>query len=178
MSVKKIFVILIGTVVLMVFSSVIIEIFNINVISQQLQQLTRTAASQSCELFVQESYKRADAGYACNMPDLKDSNGVSYISGNFYGSGNSTTLYNSIYKNNSSFSKLCTLGLPVDGSTTSTSHTINLGMGNKSVQYEVVYVSPSVKSAASDIYVTGNGNTVQGAIVNLNNLYYSVTNPS
>ena len=167
MSVKKIFTILIGTIVLIAVSSAIIEVFNINVVSQQLKQLIRTSAEQSCELFTQESYKRTThSTYSANMPAILNADNTEYISGDFYEDGSSTVIYDSIYKDSQSdFKKICEMPL-VNGAFAYTH--VSMNNNNKTVKYNLKYVSPSVRSAAYNIYESSNRYTLSSAFQNLN----------
>ena len=60
MEVKGIFKTLIGTMVIIVMTSVIIEMFNLNTSSYMVNQYVRLAAEQTCSLFTQETYKSPD----------------------------------------------------------------------------------------------------------------------
>ena len=55
MSVKGIFKILIGTIAIIIITSFIVEYFNVTITSIELSQMARIAATQSCELFAQET---------------------------------------------------------------------------------------------------------------------------
>ena len=57
--VKYIFRWLIGTIVFIVVSSLIIEVFNVSIVSVQINNLAKESAYQACTLFCQETYKDA-----------------------------------------------------------------------------------------------------------------------
>ena len=57
MSVKSIFKILLGTIVIMISTSLFMELFNVSISGMQVKQMTRMAAKQACVLFTQETYK-------------------------------------------------------------------------------------------------------------------------
>lgn len=101
MSVKTIFKVLIGVIVTIVISFLIIEMYNINLMSQDLVQLTKLAAKQSAVLFSQETYKLHEDGDAFGgtiaMQDIYDSNGNFYISGDFYQSDVAENIYTNLY---------------------------------------------------------------------------------
>lgn len=86
MSVKTIFKTLLGTIFLMVTISVLIELFNVNISGMQIRQMTKMAAKQSCELFTQETYKiNTSASGARSVSDVKNCDGTTYVTGDFYG---------------------------------------------------------------------------------------------
>lgn len=91
MSVKLIFKTLIGTIVLMVLTSLVIEMLNISTSALQLNQMAKISCRQSAVLFSQETYKQRDAGSVAggsvNMDAVKAADGGTYVSGNFYGEG-------------------------------------------------------------------------------------------
>ena len=102
MTVKTIFKVLIGRIVIMALSSIIIEIINISVISLQLTQISKLACRQSAVLFSQETYKeRADGavtGGSTSMNSVMTNDGGAYIDGNFYGYGlTAEQIYLNIY---------------------------------------------------------------------------------
>ena len=101
MSVKGIFKILIGTLAGIVLISVIIEYLNVTLTSIELAQMARIAAQQSCELFAQETYKSTDdskdTGATLKTEDVRAFDGSLYIKGDFYGSDDVETVYNSLY---------------------------------------------------------------------------------
>lgn len=107
MSVQFIFKTLIGTIALIVISALLIEIFNLQIVSLRLASLSKLAASQSAELFAQESYKNEGDRRSKNLDSIWSSSGVSdsgipyasnlYIDGNLYGSSNAETIWANIY---------------------------------------------------------------------------------
>lgn len=101
MTVKSIFKILIGTIVLMVGSSLIIELFNVSTSGLQINQTSKMAGRQACVLFTQESYKsHTDGGIvggAVESSNVYDINGALYVTGEFYTSDNPVDIYNSLY---------------------------------------------------------------------------------
>lgn len=97
MSVKKIFLTIIGTISLMIVSFILIEVFNISIVSTQLSNLTKTAAYQTCTLFTQETYKLRGQGGAANMSDINDVNGTFYISGKFYNGNTVEQIWRNLY---------------------------------------------------------------------------------
>lgn len=101
MSVKTIFKALLGTVIIIVVSSVIIELFNVMIYSTRIASLSKIAANQSAELFSQESYKHESGSRTSNLSNIKYSAGVS-DDGNIYGSG--TYVSGKIYDNLDTFS--------------------------------------------------------------------------
>ena len=101
MSVKTIFKVLIGTIVIIVLSSLTIEIFNISTTGLQVNQISRLSAKQAATLFSQETYKQTGGdGGAVNADNIRDSDGALYITGEFYDYDNATDIYNSMYTSN------------------------------------------------------------------------------
>lgn len=105
MSVKGIFKTLIGTVVLMVVVSLVIEIINLTTVSLQLTQMSKIACKQSAVLFSQETYKERDdgavTGGTVNLDDVRTIDGGTYVEGNFYGIGlTAQEIYEKIYTSN------------------------------------------------------------------------------
>lgn len=104
LSVKGIFKTLIGTILVMVFSSIIIEVFNINTTGLQVNQISKLAGKQSADLFAQESYK--DLKYNDNtksnlqLENVVDSSGQNYVSGSFYNGLSGDAAYRLIYTSN------------------------------------------------------------------------------
>lgn len=107
MTVQTIFKVLIGTMALIVISSLLIEIFNLQIVSLRLASLAKLAASQSAELFAQESYKDEGGKRSTKLYNLYCDPGISddgdsygselYIDGNLYGSGDASTIWSNIY---------------------------------------------------------------------------------
>ena len=97
MSVQTIFKVLLGTMAFIVISSLLVEIFNLQIVSLRLASLSRLAASQSAELFAQESYKDEGGQRSSNLYNIMAPDGSIYIDGTIYGSGSSTDIWTSIY---------------------------------------------------------------------------------
>lgn len=112
MSVKTIFKVLLGTVMLIVISSVMVELFNISITGMQIRQMTRMSARQACILFTQETYKTDAKNGSANVQSIKNCDGGEYISGNFYPNTNAQNIWKSIYTSNN-FKNFCnnTVGL-------------------------------------------------------------------
>lgn len=100
MSVKTIFYTLIGTIVVIVTGCMLVELFNISIYSSQIANLAKVSAYQSCALFTQETYKTdLTANYgAVASPDILDSEGNLYISGDFYPGDTVEEIYLALYK--------------------------------------------------------------------------------
>ena len=99
MSVKTIFYTLIGTVVTIVVGCMLIELFNVSIYASQISNLAKVSAYQSCALFTQETYKTdLTANYgAVASPDILDSDGNVYISGDFYPGDTVESIYLALY---------------------------------------------------------------------------------
>ena len=114
-SVKMVFKSLLGTILFMVMTSVFIELFNINITGLQVRHMAKMAARQAAELFTQESYKIDNGAGTIKADDIKNIDGGTYISGEFYGNlTDMYEIYDSIYGNGSQFEKWCNAS---DGST-------------------------------------------------------------
>jgi len=100
-TVKTIFKVLIGTVVIIVVSSLLIEIYNISTTGLQINQISKMAGRQACDLFSQETYKIYDesgnAGGIIDMGNIIDMYGSIYIEGKFYTSNDPETIYQDLY---------------------------------------------------------------------------------
>ena len=74
MTVKGIFKVLLGTIIIMVVGSLALEMINITTTSLQLTQMSRIACRQAAVLFSQETYKDREydstAGGAVNMDNI------------------------------------------------------------------------------------------------------------
>ena len=119
MGVKGIFKTLIGTVVIIVMTSVIIELFNINTSSYMINQYVRLSAEQTCALFTQETYKSTTGtSGSINGTNIYAADGTEYnkytASGasndfsTFYASATNASsdpnlIWDSLYTNNSYF---------------------------------------------------------------------------
>jgi len=102
MSVKTIFKVLIGTIVIIVMSFLIIETLNISISSIQLNNMARISARQASVLLSQETYKsrldnHGDLTGTVNMPSVVDNQGNEYISGKFYNGSTAEQIYNDLY---------------------------------------------------------------------------------
>lgn len=102
MTVKGIFKVLLGTIIIMVVGSLVLEMINITTTSLQLTQISRIACRQSAVLFSQETYKDREydstAGGSVNMDPLPAADGTTYVEGNFYGEGKTPDeIYKSLY---------------------------------------------------------------------------------
>lgn len=104
MSVKGIFKALIGTVFLIVVSSLIIEIINVTISSLELTQISRIACRQAAVLFSQETYKPRDGNTGTvGMPDVQTADNTSYVDGQFYVGGSPEGIYKGLYGKGSDF---------------------------------------------------------------------------
>lgn len=98
MSVKRIFLTLIGTIVFMLVSFIMIEVFNMNIVATQLNNMSKTSAYQTCALFTQETYKEdGNFGGATSMPSINDSDGDFYITGQFYNGSSTSAIWHNLY---------------------------------------------------------------------------------
>lgn len=118
MSVKTIFKTLIGTIAIIIISSVIVEFFNVSTVSMQLGQVSKMAAKQSCVLFTQETYKENNNGGAVRMPDIVAADNSYYVTGDFYGTGSAQAIWQRIYATQD-FKNFCAMTVKT-GSGTST----------------------------------------------------------
>lgn len=85
MTVKTIFKTLFTTMVVMVLSMLLLELFNVSIVSYQLRQISRMAARQACILFTSETYKGNDGvGGTIRTQDAIAFDGSTYVSGDFY----------------------------------------------------------------------------------------------
>lgn len=85
MTVKTIFKTLFTTMVVMVLSMLLLELFNVSIVSYQLRQISRMAARQACILFTSETYKGNDGvGGTIKTQDAIAFDGSTYVSGDFY----------------------------------------------------------------------------------------------
>lgn len=108
-SVKTVFKILIGTIVVIVGTSLLVELYNIQFTTMNLRSMQRLAAQQACDMFSQETYKVRGGGSRNNLlfGDIWETNTVSddggtyapdiVVSGNIYGSTDIDTVYNRLY---------------------------------------------------------------------------------
>ena len=114
--VRSIFIILIGTVVVIVLSAFLTEIINVSLNSIKLQSDVKLACNKALTLFAQESYKPRSTGgtvysYTINQEKVKNCEGGDYVTGVFYEGIDSSmdadtvvsTIYNNLYLNNDNF---------------------------------------------------------------------------
>lgn len=94
MSVKSIFITLIGTITAIIAGCLCIELFNVNVASMEIRQNARIAAKQACELFTQETWKQYKGNDgAINIESFSnDAESGASITGNFYMNNNGVKL--------------------------------------------------------------------------------------
>lgn len=103
MSVKGIFKTLIGTIVIILMTSIVVELFNLSTTGLQINRISNLAGKQACVLFTQETYKKSNDGLsgAVNMKNITDATGGDYISGKFYEGNTTEDIFNSIYNSDS-----------------------------------------------------------------------------
>lgn len=107
MSVKGIFKILIGTIAIIVVSSLLVEYFNLTLYSNQVKRLTKLSVNKALQYFSQETYKREDANAMCE--DILGNDGSIAVSSNFYGSIDGNTIYENLYLTNQNFKNWCSM---------------------------------------------------------------------
>lgn len=151
LSVKGIFKTLIGTIVIMIVTTLIIEIFNINTTGMQIRQLTKMAARQSCVLFSQETYKEQSSTYSNRLPDVVDNTGGQYISGNLYGDQDAETTYRNLYSSGT-FEAWCNSTAVTKGNWQNVK-LINMGL-NTSLQTGASAEDIELSKAYSDMMLT------------------------
>lgn len=95
MSVKGIFKILLGVVVVLVFGTLMVEFMNMNNASATLVRIQKMAASNAAELFAQETYKNNGA----SIGDIVTTDGTTYVTSNFYTGSNKDEIWRNIYGN-------------------------------------------------------------------------------
>ena len=96
-TVKTIFKVLLGTVVIIVVSMLLIEVFNLSIYGIQVNKLSRTAAYQAAAMFTQETYNsdKTNRNFVGTLDDIKgtcniisDDKEYIYCSANFFNSKN------------------------------------------------------------------------------------------
>lgn len=100
--VRNIFIMLIGTIVLIVVSSLFIEMVNVSLSGVRIQSDARLACKKAMSLFTQESYKARDSasgdlGGSINPKPIKAADGTEYVSGKFYAGETVEEIYADIY---------------------------------------------------------------------------------
>lgn len=100
LSVKGVFKTLIGTMLLIVFSSLFVEYINITATTTFMNGMMSRSVEKSCDYFAQETYK--NDGADGDVPSIVDSNGNTFCSGAFYTAGKEET-YRSLYGTDSAF---------------------------------------------------------------------------
>lgn len=100
LSVKGVFKTLIGTMLLIVFSSLFVEYINITATTTFMNGMMSRSVEKSCDYFAQETYK--NDGADGDVPTIVDSKGTPFCSGAFY-TGNKEQVYNSLYGTDSAF---------------------------------------------------------------------------
>lgn len=148
MTVKDIFKILLGTILATVLISVLVELFNVNMTSTQLNRIANLAGSQAAALFAQETYK-TDSGQAgsSKMHDIYSYDGGIYLSGDFYGGlATEEAIYNKLYKNSSDFKQWASENRGKWLSVDSISYGLGIGGGLDSLSQQsgVMYVQNCV----------------------------------
>ena len=80
-TVKSIFKIILGTVLVIVVSMSLIEVFNLSIYGMQVNKLSRTAAYQAAAMFTQETYNTDGRNFVGTLSDIKalDSAGNEYV---------------------------------------------------------------------------------------------------
>lgn len=113
MTVKDVFKILIGTILVIVISMLLVEYLNVTSTSTFMKGILTNSIENSCDFFAQETYKKANTGNggkilnSGNAESIKDSTGVEAVSGTFFlpAGGTKEQVYNTLYGKNSPFHK-------------------------------------------------------------------------
>lgn len=105
MSVKGIFRILIGIIMVIVISCLLIEWFNLTLYSNQVKRLTKLSISKAMQYFGEETYKREDTHEYTN--DIYGNDGSIALSGKFYDGTTTNEIYDNLYTNNYDFKEWC-----------------------------------------------------------------------
>ena len=100
LSIKGVFKTLIGTMLLIVFSSLFVEYINITATTTFMNGMMSRSVEKSCDYFAQETYK--NDGATGDVSTIVDSKGTPFCSGTFY-TGNKEQVYNSLYGSDSAF---------------------------------------------------------------------------
>lgn len=100
LSVKSIFKTLVGTMLLIVFSSLFVEYINITATTTFMNGMMSRSVEKSCDYFAQETYK--NDGATGDVSTIMDSKGTPFCNGAFY-TGNKEQVYNSLYGSGSAF---------------------------------------------------------------------------
>lgn len=100
LSIKGVFKTLIGTMLLIVFSSLFVEYINITATTTFMNGMMSRSVEKSCDYFAQETYK--NDGADGDVPTITDSKGTPFCSGAFYTAGKEET-YRSLYGTDSAF---------------------------------------------------------------------------
>lgn len=100
LSIKGVFKTLIGTMLLIVFSSLFVEYINITATTTFMNGMMSRSVEKSCDYFAQETYK--NDGATGDVPRIMDSKGNEFCSGTFYPVGKEET-YRSLYGTGSAF---------------------------------------------------------------------------
>lgn len=178
MSVKTIFKVLIGTIVCIVVSSLLIEVFNVSVSSMHIKQTCKIAAQQSADLFTQETYKELTdddsklAGTTA-VDNINDKDGNLYISGNFYEDLGTTPedIWDKLYKDDdSTFKDFFEQDINSPGITKQDDK-------ENIVRYNLKDVSSKIKSDVSKDSLTSNvSSSINAKFRNINRLYNGIVN--
>lgn len=107
MSVKSIFKVLAGTIVVISLVCLITEYYNISMSSAYMKTMFTRSISRSCDYFSQETYKQNSSGNGGallntgNAEPIVDVTGTEAVSGRFFEGGTPEDIYNNIYKTES-----------------------------------------------------------------------------
>lgn len=107
MSVKTVFKVLVGTILLIAIASITVEYYNISMSSAYMKTIFTRTISRSCDYFSQETYKQNPSGNGGallntgNAEAILDKDGIEAVSGRFFEGGTQEAIYNSIYKSES-----------------------------------------------------------------------------
>lgn len=177
MGVKSIFKILFTTMVGMVLSMLLIEIFNVSIASYQLRQICRMAARQSCILFTSETYKgTSNDGGSIRVQNIYDSEGNLYLTGNFYGRDPSSPTYkqdvwNDIY-NSSDFRDFCNGTLSGTSGTSALNKYYTLPILLMAAENNIPNISVNWSSSAAELEAAAKAETARMYRAN----YYTTNN--
>lgn len=109
-SVATIFKIIIGTIFIIVVSSVIVEFFNVTVTATFVRGIVTKSIEKSCDFFAQETYIRDESGSSVDkpvynvVPDIKFKDGSVAVSSSFFGEASTqNAIYEKLYGRSNEF---------------------------------------------------------------------------
>ncbi len=179
MTVKSVFKVLFAVPVIITLGTLVIEMYNVNIVGMQVKQNATMAAKQAAELYTQETYKSSEnedgedeyKAFSTAMPDIVygksnlTTDNETYISGSFYVGNDTQDIWSALHVDTSDLHEFLKM---TQGSTLG----VSSGAGDKITKYNIKEM-PDISGKIDEF--TGSGtNELRVLFKRMNRLYYGL----